>query len=181
MGGQPLSSGPIPVIQQLIAKIRAENPALSGEEAQQLATKQMMTAQQNYQAQTQKRNQAALNAAMGAANAGQQAATAAAYAQAALSGPGQPPMMSNEAVQAYNSRMRQTQQALQAQQRQSMAAGLGPNGMMPNMTGSPIMNMARPVSQQSRSATPRERSDSHNAMNVPGQGSPRNGQLQMQS
>lgn len=181
-GGQPLSSGPIPVIQQLTAKIRAENPNLSGEEAQQLATQQMMNAQQNYQAQTQKRNQAALNAAMGAANAGQQAANAAAYAQAALNPQGQqPPMMSNEAVQAYNQRMRQTQQAMQAQQRQNMAAGLGPNGMMPNMTGSPIMNMARPVSQHSRSATPRERSGSHNGMNGPGQGSPRNGQIQMQS
>lgn len=181
MGGQPLSSGPIPVIQQLTAKIRAENPNLSGEEAQQLATQQMMAAQQNYQAQTQKRNQAALNAAMGAANAGQAAANAAAYAQSALNPQNQPPpMMSNEAVHVYNQRMRQTQQALQAQQRQNMAGGL-PNGMMPNMTGSPIMNMARPVSQHSRSATPRERSGSHNGMNVSGQGSPRNGQIQMQS
>jgi chromatin modification-related protein VID21 len=182
MGGQPLSSGPIPVIQQLTAKIRAENPTLSGEEAQQLATQQMMAAQQNYQAQTQKRNQAALNAAMGAANSGQVATNAAAYAQAALTPQNQQqgPMMSNEAVQAYNQRMRQTQQALQAQQRQGMVGGL-PNGMMPNMTGSPIMNMARPVSQHSRSATPRERSGSHNGMNVPGQGSPRNGQIQMQS
>jgi hypothetical protein len=90
-------------------------------------------------------------------------------------------MMSNEAVQAYNQRMRQTQQALLAQQRQTMAAGLGPNGMMPSMTGSPILNMARPVSQHSRSATPRERSGSHNGLSVPGQGSPRNGQIQMQS
>jgi chromatin modification-related protein VID21 len=182
MGGQPLSSGPIPVIQQLTAKIRAENPNMSSEEAQQHATSQMMAAQQNYQAQTQKRNQAAHNAAMGAANAGQVAANAAAYAQAALNPQVQPPpMMSNEAVQAYNQRMRQTQQALLAQQRQTMAAGLGPNGMMPSMTGSPILNMARPVSQHSRSATPRERSGSHNGLSVPGQGSPRNGQIQMQS
>jgi chromatin modification-related protein VID21 len=178
MGGQPLSSGPIPVIQQLIAKIRQENPNLSGEEAQQLATQQMMNASANYQAHTQKRNQAALNAAMGAANAGQAAANAAAMAAAAASGQ-QPPMMSNEAVQAYNQRMRQNQQALQ---RAGMPVGMGPNGMMAGMTGSPVLNMARPVSQHgqmSRSATPRD--GSHPGMNGTGQGSPRNGQVQMQS
>lgn len=184
MGGQPLSSGPIPVIQQFMAKIRQELPNLSPEEAQQLATQQMMNASVNYQAQTQKRNQAALNAAMGAANAGQAAANAAANAAAmaaAAAAGQQPPMMSNEAVQAYNQRMRQNQQALLGQQRAGVAAGMGTNGMM-GMTGSPVLNMARPVSQHgqmSRSATPRD--GGHNGMNGTGQGSPRNGQIQMQS
>jgi hypothetical protein len=83
-------------------------------------------------------------------------------------------MMTNEQVQQYNQRMRM-QQAQQhaARGMQGQIAPPNMNGMPNGMSNSPVMNMARPVSQHtnqgqmSRSATPREQG-SGNQSNVNG-------------
>ncbi len=206
--GQALSSGHVPVLTQIANKIREHHPNLSNEEVQRLASQQLQTYQhQATQAaaghsapkRPQPHNQAALNAALGAVNAGnnaQAAAAAAAAAQAAQLG--HPGMMTNEQVQQYNQRIRMQQaqqhaarnmQALQMQQQ--MGGGL-PN--VNGMAGSPVLNMARPVSQHanpqgqmSRSATPRDqRSGSQSGANGTGNGqgqqsSPRQATQSMQT
>ncbi|OAP55090.1 hypothetical protein AYL99_10790 [Fonsecaea erecta] len=197
--GQALSSGHVPILTQIANKVREHHPNLTDEEVQRLASQQLQTYQHQATAaaagQNQKRpqahNQAALNAALGAVNAGNNASAAAAAAAAAAQ-MGHPNMMTNEQLQQYNQRIRMQQQAqqhaarnLQAMQMQQMA-GL-PNGM----ANSPVMNMARPVSQHgnqgqmSRSATPRDqRSSSQSNVNGNGpgqQGSPRQAPQSMQT
>ena len=177
-----LSSGHIPVLTQLKTRFREQFPQATDEEIQRLATQQLTNWQQQATAaaagqaakRPQPHNQAALNAAMGAVNAGAHSANNAALA-AAQYGQG---MMTNEQVQQYNQRMRM-QQAQAAQRGMPMQ-----QGMMGHMGTSPVMNMARPVSQHgqmSRSATPRDqRSGSQN--NLGGQqGSPRPGSSAMQA
>lgn len=175
-----LSNGNVPKINQLYASIKERNPNMNDEEVRNIATQQLLQWQQQATAAAagnagrQKAvNQAALNAAMGAANSG---ANAAAYAQNALNqaagavtnGQG---MMSYEQAQQYHQRMRLQQAA--AQQNVANAARGMPAPMTPAMTNSPVMNMARPVSQHSqqgmnRSVTPREaRSGSVNNMSNP--------------
>lgn len=153
--GQPLSSGMVPAISQIISSIQARNPELSPDEVQRLATHQLNKFQQQQQAQQRNLNQAALNAAAGAANAGAHAANA----NYAVNGQ-RPGMMTNEQVQAYNQLMRQQQAAQRA------------NGGPPvQMVGS--MNGNRPMSAHgqnpSRSATPQnQRSGSHGlSVNTP--------------
>jgi chromatin modification-related protein VID21 len=196
--GQALSSGHVPVLTQIANKIREHHPNLSDEEVQRLASQQLQTYQhQATQAaaghtvpKRPPHNQAALNAALGAVNAGnnaQAAAQAAAAAAAAAQQMGHPAgMMTNEQVQQYNQRIRMQQaqqhaqrnmQAMQMQQQ--MANGGMPNGM--GMAGSPVLNMARPVSQHanpqgqiSRSATPRDQRGSSSQAGINGTGgSPR--------
>ncbi|OAG39094.1 hypothetical protein AYO21_06645 [Fonsecaea monophora] len=195
--GQALSSGHVPVLTQIANKIREHHPNLSDEEVQRLASQQLQTYQhqataaaagQNHK-RPQPHNQAALNAALGAVNAGNNASAAAAAAAAAQLG--HPNMMTNEQLQQYNQRIRMQQaqqhaaRNLQAMQMQQMAAM--PNGM----ANSPVMNMARPVSQHgnqgqmSRSATPRDqRSSSQSNVNGNGPGqqsSPRQAAQSMQT
>jgi chromatin modification-related protein VID21 len=193
--GQALSSGHVPVLTQIANKIREHHPNLSDEEVQRLASQQLQTYQhQATQAAaghtSQKRpqhNQAALNAALGAMNAGNNASAATAASAAQLGHPG---MMTNEQVQQYNQRIRM-QQAQQHAQRnlQAMQMQQQMGGGMPNVNGiagSPVMNMARPVSQHanpqghmSRSATPRDqRSGSQSGINGNSAG---NGQGQQSS
>ncbi|RVX72288.1 hypothetical protein B0A52_04492 [Exophiala mesophila] len=169
--GQALSSGHIPVLTQVANKIREHHPNMAEADIQRLASQQIASYQQQATAaaagQTQKRpaplNQAALNAAMGAVNAGNHASAAAAAAAAQFQ-QGHPGMMTNEQVQQFQHRMRMQQ----AQQNNvprniqgQMQAGMMQN-MANGMNGSPVMNMARPVSQHanqgqmSRSATPRD-------------------------
>ncbi|ETI26934.1 hypothetical protein G647_10033 [Cladophialophora carrionii CBS 160.54] len=195
--GQALSSGHVPVLTQIANKIREHHPNLSDEEVQRLASQQLQTYQhQATQAAaghtSQKRpqhNQAALNAALGAMNAGNNASAATATAAAAAQ-LGHPGMMTNEQVQQYNQRIRM-QQAQQHAQRnlQAMQMQQQMGGGMANvngLAGSPVMNMARPVSQHanpqgqmSRSATPRDqRSGSQSGINGNGPG---NGQGQQSS
>jgi len=159
--GQALSSGHIPVLTQIANKIREHHPNLSEEEVQSLASQQITSYQQQATAaaagQTHKRpqpHQAALNAAMGAVNAGNHAAAN----QFAHAG-----MMTNEQVQQYNQRMRMQQAQQHAVRGMQGQMQPGVVGAMPNgMSISPVMNMARPVSQHtnqeqmSRSATPRD-------------------------
>ena len=180
--GQALSSGHIPVLTQVKTKYREQFPQATDDEIQRLATQQLTAWQQQATAaaagQAQKRpqphNQAALNAAMGAVNAGAHSANNAALA-AAQYGQG---MMTNEQVQQYNQRMRM-QQAQAAQRGMPMQPG-----MMGAMGTSPVMNMARPVSQHgqmSRSATPRDQRSSSGQNGPGGQGSPRPGSSAMQA
>jgi len=200
--GQALSSGHIPVLTQVANKIREHHPNLPEEDIQRLASQQISSYQQQATAaaagQTLKRpphNQAALNAAIGAVNAGNHASNAAAAAAAAAQF-GHPGMMTNEQVQQYNQRMRMQQaqqnaaRGMQGQMQPGMMGGM-PNGM----SNSPVMNMARPVSQHanqgqmSRSATPRDQrsgSQSNINVNVNGNGaapqsSPRQTQPTMQT
>ncbi|KIX06579.1 uncharacterized protein Z518_04555 [Rhinocladiella mackenziei CBS 650.93] len=200
--GQALSSGHIPVLTQIANKIRELHPNLSEEEVQRLASQQITSYQQQATAaaagQSHKRpqphNQAALNAAIGAVNAGNHASSAATAAAAAAAAAqfGHPGMMTNEQVQQYNQRMRMQQaqqQAVRGIQGQMQAGVMGatPNGM----SNSPVMNMARPVSQHtnqgqmSRSATPRaQRSSSQSNINGNGSGqqsSPRQAPQSMQT
>ncbi|KAI1613643.1 chromatin modification-like protein VID21 [Exophiala viscosa] len=191
--GQALSSGHVPVLTQIANKIREHHPNLSEEEVNRLASQQITQYQQQATAaaagHTQKRpqphNQAALNAAIGAVNAGN--AAAAQFGHAAAGG-----MMTNEQIQQYNQRMRmqQAQQhAVRGMQGQMQSGVMGP---IPNgMNNSPVMNMARPVSQHanqgqmSRSATPRDQRSSSQS-NVNGnasgpQSSPRPAQQSMQT
>ncbi|KIW12317.1 hypothetical protein PV08_09594 [Exophiala spinifera] len=179
--GQALSSGHIPVLTQIANKIREHHPNLSDDDVNRLASQQITQYQQQATAaaagQAQKRhqphNQAALNAAIGAVNAGNHASNAAAAAAAAAQF-GQS-MMTQEQIQQYNQRMRM-QQAQQHGVR-GMQGQMQP-GMIPNgMSNSPVMNMARPVSQHtnqgqmSRSATPRDqRGSSQSNINVNGAG-----------
>ncbi|KIX97906.1 uncharacterized protein Z520_06684 [Fonsecaea multimorphosa CBS 102226] len=196
--GQALSSGHVPVLTQIANKIREHHPNLSEEEVQRLASQQLQTYQhqataaaagQNHK-RPQPHNQAALNAALGAVNAGNNASAAAAAAAAAAQ-LGHPNMMTNEQLQQYNQRIRMQQaqqhaaRNLQAMQMQQMA------GMPNGMANSPVMNMARPVSQHgnqgqmSRSATPRDqRSSSQSNVNGNGPGqqsSPRQAPQSMQT
>ena len=171
--GQALSSGQIPLINKISSQIRAQYPHFTDEQVFQAATHQLTIYSQQVQnasavpnIQKQRTlNQAALNAAMGAANAGAHAsALAAAYGQNQA-------MMTNEQVQQYNQRMR----AQQAAQRAGGFPGnaMSTNGLATGMGASPVLNMARPVSQHSahsasgqgqlqghgqisRSATPRD-------------------------
>lgn len=159
--GQALSSGHIPVLTQIANKIREHHPNLSEEEVQSLASQQITSYQQQATAaaagQTHKRpqtHQAALNAAMGAVNAGN---------HAAANQFGHAGMMTNEQVQQYNQRMRMQQAQQHAVRGMQGPMQPGVIGAMPNgMSNSPVMNMARPVSQHtnqgqmSRSATPRD-------------------------
>ena len=186
--GQALSSGHTPAISKMIARIQAHNPDLSLEEVQRIATQQLKNeavqataghVAASQQAQRAAMNQAALNAAAGAVNAAVHVASAP-Y-------PRPQGMMTNEQVQAYNMQLRQ-QQALQranvgmqgAMGLAGMGAANGGVGMVGGMTGSPVLNMARPVSQHaaqghlSRSATPRDQRSGSNGVNG-GQGSPRGG------
>jgi chromatin modification-related protein VID21 len=185
--GQALSSGHTPFLIRLRATLREQHPQATDEEIQKMATQQLTAWQQQATAaaagQTQKRpqphNQAALNAAMGAVNAGAHSANNAALA-AAQYGQG---MMTNEQVQQYNQRMRMQAQAAQ---RGMPVPGAMQQGMMGPMGTSPVMTMARPVSQHgqmSRSATPRDqRSNSQSTSNPGGQqGSPRPGSSAMQA
>lgn len=187
--GHSLSSGVMPAISQLAANIQRQHPEMSPEDIQRLATSQLnQYRQQAAQNVSQKSmNQAALNAAAGAANAGAHAANVSAYGR-------QQGMMTNEQVQAYNAQLRQQQAAQRANggyASTNLSAGLGMNingnmgglGGMTGFTGSPVLNIVRPVSnhaaqgQLSRSATPRDqRGSSGGGM---AQGSPRGGQGQM--
>ncbi|KAJ9606137.1 RNA polymerase II transcription elongation factor SpEAF [Cladophialophora chaetospira] len=201
---QALSSGHIPVLTQIANKIREHHPNLSDEEVQRLASQQLQTYQHQAtqaaaghtaQKRPQPHNQAALNAALGAVNAGNNA-QAAAVAAAAAAQLGHPGMMTNEQVQQYNQRIRM-QQAQQHAQRnlQAMQMQQQMGGAMANVNGmatSPVMNMARPVSQHanpqgqmSRSATPRDQrssSQSNGTGNGQGQqGSPRQAAQSMQT
>ena len=187
--GQSLSSGHMPAISQLAANIQARHPEMPPEEVQRQATQHLTIYQKQaaqaaasqagvvHQAQKSAMNQAALNAAAGALNAAHIANNAYPRGQG---------MMTNEQVQAYNQQMRQ-QQALQRANGipgsigiVGMGAGSG-GGMVGGMTGSPVLNMARPVSQHasqgqmSRSATPRDQRSGSNGINGV-QGSPRGGQ-----
>ncbi|KAK5461027.1 RNA polymerase II transcription elongation factor SpEAF [Exophiala xenobiotica] len=179
--GQALSSGHIPVLTQIANKIREHHPNLTEEEVNRLASQQITQYQQQATAaaagQTQKRqqphNQAALNAAIGAVNAGNHASNQAAAAAAAAQF-GHQGMMTNEQIQQYNQRMRmqQAQQhAVRGMQGQMQPGVMG--AMANGMNNSPVMTMARPVSQHanqgqmSRSATPRDqRSGSQSNINV---------------
>lgn len=183
--GHSLSTSLIPAISQLAASIQRQNPEMSPDEIQRLATSQLnMYRQHAAQNVTQKSmNQAALNAAAGAANASAHAANANPYGR-------QQGMMTNEQVQAYNLQLREQQAAQRATGGfggTSLSAGLALNmngnvgslGGMTAFTGSPVLNMSRPVSnhagqgQLSRSATPREqRASSSGGM---AQSSPRGG------
>jgi chromatin modification-related protein VID21 len=181
-----LSSGMMPAISQLSAQLQRQHPELSPEDVQRQATIQLNSyRQQAAHNVTQKSmNQAALNAAAGAANAGAHAANASSYGR-------QQGMMTNEQVQAYNAQLRQQQAAQRANGGYggaSLSAGLSMNmngaiGGMGGFTGSPVLNMSRPVSnhasqgQLSRSATPRDQRGSSSGGMI--QGSPRGGQGQM--
>ena len=156
--GQSLSNGQMPLITLISNQIRQQQPQWNDEQIIQAATQQLKIysaqAQQNANAvaapNNQKQrtlNQAALNAAMGAANAGAHASAlaAASYNQGQA-------MMTNEQVQQYNARMRQ-QQAVQRAAGPGNGYptnGMGPHGMMPTLGTSPVLNMARPVSQHSQ-------------------------------
>ncbi|KAL2427162.1 Chromatin modification-related protein eaf1 [Exophiala dermatitidis] len=186
--GQALSSGHIPVLTQIANKIREHHPNLSEEDIQRLASQQITSYQLQATAaaagqapkRPQPHNQAALNAAIGAVNAGNHASNAAAAAAAAAQFGGHPGMMTNEQVQQYNQRMRMQQAQQHAVRGMPGQMQAGVMGVMPNgMANSPVMNMARPVSQHanqgqlSRSATPREqRSGSQSQSNMNGAGPP---------
>ncbi|ERF75402.1 hypothetical protein EPUS_00195 [Endocarpon pusillum Z07020] len=189
--GHPLSSGVMPAISQLAAGIQRQNPEMAAEDVQRLATSQLNAYRQHaaQNASQKSMNQAALNAAAGAANASAHAANASTYSRQG--------MMTNEHVQAYNAQLRHQQAAQRANGgygNASLSAGFGMNvngnmgglGGMAGFTGSPVLNMARPVSnhtaqgQLSRSATPRDQRGSSSG--VMAQGSPARGpQGQMQS
>ena len=185
--GHPLSSGMTPAISQLVTQLQRQNPEMTPDEIQRIATTQLNLYRQQaaHNVSQKSMNQAALNAAAGAVNAGAHVVNASSYGR-------QQGMMTNEQVQAYNAQLRQQQAAQRANggYGASLGAGLGMNingnmsgmGGMASFTGSPVLNMSRPVSnhagqgQLSRSATPRDqRGSSSGGM---AQGSPR-GQGQM--
>lgn len=184
--GHSLSSGVMPAISQLATGIQRQNPEMSAEDVQRLATSQLNAYRQHaaQNASQKSMNQAALNAAAGAANASAHAANTSSYNRQG--------MMTNEHVQAYNAQLRQQQASQRANGgygSASLSAGLGMNmnmngnlgglGSMAGFTGSPVLNMARPVSnhgaqgQLSRSATPRDQRGSSSG--VMAQGSPPRG------
>ncbi|RMZ75865.1 hypothetical protein DV737_g5069, partial [Chaetothyriales sp. CBS 132003] len=162
--GQALSSGHVPAITHLQAKIREQNPNMSDDDVLRAASQHLQAyhAKQATAAaagqppqRPMTHNQAAVNAAMGAVNS-------AAHAQnnASISSYGQPAMMTNEQVQQYNRNL-QIQRAQQA-----AARGMTVPQMQQNMMGvsnSPVMNMARPVSQQANQASG-QMSRSHTTM-----------------
>jgi hypothetical protein len=174
------------VLTQLKTRYRENFPDAPEEQIQSMATHQLTLWQQQATAaaagqapkRQQPHNQAALNAAMGAVNAGAHSANNAALAAAAAAQYGQG-MMTNEQVQQYNQRMRMQQQAASRGM-----AGPMPQGMMGPMGTSPVMNMARPVSQHgqmSRSATPRDQRSNSQTNPAGQQGSPRPGSSAMQA
>lgn len=156
---QSLSGGSVPKVNQLLAAVREQNPNATDEEISNMATRQLLQYQRQATAAAAgatnappKVNQAALNAALGAANSSAYAATQNRNAMNLNANmPAQPnmqhPQMSYAAAQQYHERIR-----LQTQQAQNAARGIygpGPIGM----TASPVMNIARPVSQHSQHST----------------------------
>ncbi|KAL9617421.1 MAG: hypothetical protein Q9160_007778 [Pyrenula sp. 1 TL-2023] len=144
--GQQLSSGMMPQISQLMARIAAQQPDLSTEEIQRRATQQLARNSQ----QQRSMNQAALNAAAGAVNAGHSAHFTATYGNSGMGNSMQQQqqqqqqqggMMTNEQVQRYSQTLKQ--QAVAQRNAAAAAAALG-NG------GSPNMAMARPGSRHSQ-------------------------------
>ncbi|KAJ8606477.1 hypothetical protein MRB53_040936 [Persea americana] len=135
---QSLSSGPMPKINQLFVTLRERHPNLPDEEIQKLASQQLMSwSQQQHpvtavapQPPRPKGHQAALNAARGAVNAGQQSAMTMNAMNATY----------NEQAQQYHQRMRQNHTV-------PRNSSLGPSASM-----SPMMNVARPVSQHSQAS-----------------------------
>jgi chromatin modification-related protein VID21 len=181
------NTGMVPAISQMAATIQRQNPEMSPEDIQRLATAQYNVYRQQLAQNTPSQksmNQAALNAAAGGSNASTVAANSGSYSR-------QQGMMTNEQVQVYNTQLRQQQAAQRASGGYgagSLSSGLGTNingnmggaGGMAGFTGSPVLNMSRPGSnhanqgQLSRSATPRDqRGSSSGGMT---QGSPRGGQ-----
>ncbi|KAK5076058.1 RNA polymerase II transcription elongation factor SpEAF [Lithohypha guttulata] len=153
---QSLSSGSMPKINQLAVSIREQYPNMSDEEVKGIATRQLLQWQQQATAaaagnppRPKAVNQAALNAAMGAANSG---AYAAAQNQNAMNMNANVnsttnmghPQMSYDAAQQYHQRIR-----MQQQQAQQNAARMHAP-ITPGISASPVMNMARPVSQHSQ-------------------------------
>ena len=186
----PLSSGATPLISVFQNQLREQYPNMSEEDIRRQASQKLHAHMQMYQqtatqaaaGQAPKRpqphNQAAVNAAMGAVNAAAHASNSASAAMQGYGG-GQS-MMTNEQVQQFNNqRMRMAQAQAQAQAQQQVRNGMQVpinQTMMAGMTQSPVMNMARPVSQHgmpqmSRSATPRDQRSG----SVGQQGSPRPG------
>jgi len=186
--GQALSSAHIPAIAQIENELKTKHPEMSQEEIRRQTTQRL----QSQRAQV-------TQATVGHSSAVQQAHKAAMH-QAALNAAaggmirngnfaGQPGIMTNEQVQAFH-HARQAQAIQRASGVQGpigmpgLQAGAG-MGMMGGMTGSPVLNMARPVSQHasqgphSRSATPREQRSASNSINGQ-QGSPRLAQQGMQ-
>jgi chromatin modification-related protein VID21 len=195
-----LSSGHIPVLNQIANKIKQHNPQMSDEDVQKLATNQITMWQQQAAAaavnQTHKRpapqNQAALNAAVGAMNSAAHASNNAIAANFAQQNQGLTP----EQMQQYQAQRMRMMQAAQAQAQQqgvagrqgqqsspamhnmNMAGGLPMNSAQGAMAAnSPVMSMARPVSQggprpTSRSGTPNVRDARSGSMSGPGAGSP---------
>jgi hypothetical protein len=186
---QSLSSntGMVPTISQIAASIQRQNPEMSPEDIQRYSATQhnvyRLQLTQNVPSQ-KSMNQAALSAAAGGSNANAVTANSGSYNR-------QQGMMTNEQVQVYNTQLRQQQAAQRASGvygAGSLSAGVGTNinghmggaGGIAGLTGSPVLNMSRPVSnhagqgQLSRSATPRDqRGSSSGGMT---QGSPRGGQ-----
>lgn len=159
---QSFSSGSMPKINQLFATIKEQNPTMSDEEISNIATRQLLQWQKQATAAAAgaagaqpKVNQAALNAAIGAANSSAYAAAqnrnamnvnSNMNAQTAMGHP----QMNYATAQQYHERIRLQQQA------QNAARGIyGPGPSPIGMTASPVMNIARPVSQHSQ----------HSAMN----------------
>lgn len=209
---QALSSGHIPILNQVKQNFRERYPHLSDQEIDKLATQQLTNWQQTataaaagsaangpanvQQKRPQALNQAALNAAMGAvhaANAQSHSANAANVVNANMYPTQTGGMMTNEQVQQYTAqrmRMQQAQARNQMQMQQMQQAGMQQAGMMV----SPVMQMARPVSQHSsqgqqmqgagsgsRSATPREMRGGSQGLGGGQQGSPRPGSRAMQA
>lgn len=180
-----LSSGHVPVLNQIANKIKQQYPNMTDEEVQKHASTQIQVWQQQATASTagqpvkrpQQTNQAALNAAVGAMNS---AAHASNNVNAMAGGfpQGMPQMTPEQMQQFQRMRMMQAQQQNAAGRQPQQGPGQmhGMNGMgmggMPMqgaqagvVANSPVMNMARPVSQGgqgqvSRSATPSGRSGS---------------------
>jgi hypothetical protein len=168
----PLSSGHIPAVTQIANKLRQQYPNMSEEEIQRATTAQIQSWQQQKRQQQQQQqnppNQAALNAAIGAMNAGAHASNN------AMGNPGFPqgqsmPQLTPEQIQQYQAQRMRVLAAQQAQQQQQ-ANGAAPRQAQQGMNmglqapammnaqqggmpaGSPVMNLARPVSQGQLSA-----------------------------
>jgi chromatin modification-related protein VID21 len=168
--GQALSSGHVPAITHIQNKIRERNPNMPEEEVQRLALhnlreysqKTATAAAAGLAGRPMTQNQAAINAAMGAANSAAHAQNSAAGAM-----PAGYPQPTPEQIQQYQRQMHMQQAARRNGVPGQMQQQGGGPAMMAGMTNSPVMNMARPVSQQgpngiggpgqmSRSVTPRD-------------------------
>jgi len=197
-----LSSGHVPVLVQIANKIKQQYPNMNDEEVQKHASQQIQMWQQQASQGGPKRpqatNQAALNAAVGAMNSAAHAnnnVNAVSGGNAGFpQGMSMTPEQLQQLQQAQRMRMMQASQpgaaGRQAQQSAAMhgmnAMGMGgmpmPNGGQGQVsTNSPVMNMARPVSQSgqgqvSRSATPSARSGSMSGPGPQGALSPGGGQ-----